>query len=83
MADSSDVSRRRLQAALLVLDHNPDAVDAVIGGMVSLDAAHRTAQERKSAAEDRDERIESMKRLFADLADKVAAEEMSLEEALA
>jgi len=83
MAQQNSISATRLKIAQLVLDHAPEFVDTVISGMVSLDAAYRTAKERKDAAEDRSQRIEALKRHFGDMAARVEAEEMTFEEALA
>lgn len=61
-------SRERIRMAMLTFNHASEMVDAVISGMVSLDAAYRTAQGRKADAEERETRIEGMTQALSNLA---------------
>jgi hypothetical protein len=44
------VSRERVSLARVVLEFAPDLADGVLAGTAPLDAAYKTAQDRKSAA---------------------------------
>ncbi len=81
-ARENGLSRQRLSQAQLIQAHAPELVDSVINGHVSLDAAYQTARDRKAADEALAKDIEDLKRHFADLEEKVRAEEISLAEAL-
>lgn len=81
VARSEGLTKTRLANAVTVLQHAPDLVDAVISGATGLDAAYKTAGERKRDAESAEERMARLRSDAPDLAELVADERMNLAEA--
>jgi hypothetical protein len=65
-------SDKRLQLARTVLRGAPDLVDAVIAGSPALDAAFKTAQERKTAAQSEEAKLAQLRTAYPDIAEMVA-----------
>ena len=51
IASQNSISWARVDQANQVLEYAPDLADSVIAGVLSLDSAYRTAQQRKAEAE--------------------------------
>jgi len=83
LAKASGVSETRIANARVVLQHAADLADNVVAGILSLDTAYQTARQRKADAEDLAKQLEGLKRHYADLEERVQAEEITLAEALA
>jgi hypothetical protein len=83
LASRCGVSAARLAYALVVLEYAPDLVDSVIAGSPGLDAAYKTAAERKEAAEAIERQLTKLRAADADLAEAVTEERMTLEGAIA
>ncbi len=77
------VSAQRVSYAVAVLKYAPDLAEGVLAGTGFLDAAYKTAQDRKAAANSTDSKMAELRRLAPDLADLVVEDRMSLDEALA
>ena len=82
LANENGLKAERISLASMVLKYAPDLVDKVIGGMVSLDTAYATAREHKEHMEAIARRVEGLRTEFADLAQRVTAEGLTLGEAL-
>ena len=82
LAKTSEVSRSRLAYAAVVKKHAPDLVGSVIAGKRPLDEAYKTAQSNKAASNDAEALLTALQESDPDLAAKVAAEELTLSEAV-
>lgn len=82
-AGAAGVIKQRVIQALVVCEHAPDLVDAVIAGATGLDEAYRIARERKTAADTDTAKLETLREAYPDLADKVVEGELTLPGALA
>lgn len=82
LAASNGLSHSQLGHANVVLDFAPDLVDPVIVGATPLDAAYKTAMERKKAGESDEALMAKLRFEHPDLAELVKEERLSLSEAL-
>lgn len=78
-----DISRSRLSAANVVLQHAPDLAERVRLGTLGLDAAHDQARERKTHTEALLAQNERLQQHAPDLAEKAAEGYLTLDAAIA
>ncbi|MCX5123696.1 MULTISPECIES: ParB N-terminal domain-containing protein [unclassified Streptomyces] len=81
LAKHHGLSRSRLSAANVVLQHAPDLAERVRVGTLGLDAAHTAALERKAHIEASTAQHEHLRRHAPDLAEQVIEGRLSLDEA--
>jgi len=72
------IDRTRIGYASLVLQFAPDLADSVVTGLMPLDEAYRTAQERKREAESDSAKLASLRKAYPELADRVTEGELTL-----
>jgi ParB/RepB/Spo0J family partition protein len=77
-ASSTGVSQQRIGQAVVVRDHAPDMVDAVIAGATGLDEAYRVARERKTAADSVEAQLARLRAEDPELAARVVEGELTL-----
>jgi hypothetical protein len=70
---------QRVKEAGVVLDWAPDLVEQVIGGTPALDAAYRTADQRRRQAVSEEARMDRLRSVAPDLAALVAEERLEIE----
>jgi hypothetical protein len=80
-ARAAGVSAARVSQALLVKEHAPHLVDEVIAGARTLDDAYAAAQAIKKEKDWRDDGMRMLREQDADLAQRVADEEIDLDQA--
>ena len=78
----SGISNAYIGKAATVKKHAPDLVGSVIAGKLPLDEAYKTAQSNKAASNDAEALLTALQESDPDLAAKVAAEELTLSEAV-
>lgn len=76
-------SNQYISRASVVLKYAPDLAEGVLAGIIPLNDAYETAQDRKKAAESSETRMADLRIDAPDLADQVAEERLTLPEALA
>jgi hypothetical protein len=81
MAKLAGVTPGSLGWACVVLEYAPEYVDGVIAGPSSLDVAYKEAQDRKAAANSKEQQMEKLRKEAPDLADQVVEERLKLNEA--
>lgn len=77
-ASTVGTSRQRVTQAVVVRDHAPDLVDAVIAGATGLDEAYRIARDRKTAADSVEAQLARLRAEDPELAAKVVEGELTL-----
>ena len=75
---TEQVSYSRVKVARTVLQYAPDLADNVLSGAESLDAAYKTAGDRKTAASSEETQLAKLRARYPELADKVVEEELTL-----
>jgi hypothetical protein len=83
VARSVGVGKSRVGEAAIILAHAPDLADAVVSGATPLNEAYKTAQDRKSAADNTDGEMAALRARFPDLAEMVTNQRLTLVGALA
>ena len=81
-AESAGFSRKRLEDARVILKHAPDLAHQVLQGSEKFDVAYKAANLLKVDAATHDAQLADLRERHPDLADKVADEELTLDEAL-
>lgn len=81
LAKEHGLSRSRLSAANVVLQHAPELAERVRTGALGLDAAHAAALERKARTEAINAQHEQLRQHAPDLAEQVTEGRLSLDEA--
>jgi ParB-like chromosome segregation protein Spo0J len=77
-AERFKLNQARIGQANTILDYAPDLAEAVAAGATALDAAYRTARDRKTAAETDEAQLAKLRAEDPELADKVVEGELTL-----
>jgi hypothetical protein len=81
LRDREEGGPQGISKAGFVLDHAPDLVEPVMEGALALDAAYNQTREAADDAARGKERLDALRLLAPDLADKVSEEALTLDDA--